>query len=104
MSLLKHTEIIECLTGGPTTVARNVEAAVIKKLAAGVDVEPVLWATERCGQKVFTLDQIKPAIAAARVKAIEEAAKVAARMFIRDAENYPAVIDEAIRNLIGANK
>lgn len=28
MSLLTHTEITECLTGGPTTVARNVEAAV----------------------------------------------------------------------------
>ena len=80
MSLLTHTEITECLTGGPTTVARNIEAAVIKKLAAGVDVEPRYHITTDCDSKIkhiphYTPDQLQTAIAAARVMALNEAAK-----------------------------
>lgn len=73
MSLLTHTEITECLTGGPTTVARNIEAAVIKKLAAGVDVEP--FRTDADGEEVYVVHQLHTAIATARVMALNEAAK-----------------------------
>jgi len=49
MNILTPTEISECLTGGPTTVARAIESAVIAKLAAaepvndlrGIDAGPV---------------------------------------------------------------
>lgn len=57
-------------------VIRNTEQAVIAKLSQGVSVEPVLWASERCGQKVFTLDQLQTTIAAARVQAINDCAKL----------------------------
>jgi len=49
MNILTPTEISECLTGGPTTVARAIESEVIAKLAAaepvndlrGIDAGPV---------------------------------------------------------------
>jgi hypothetical protein len=102
MNILTPTEISECLTGGPTAVARAIEKAVLQKLA-GVRVEPVnndladdisaidcihrgdpsyehdayymRKQAEKCvrhGYQLFTAE----AIAAARVQALEEAAKV----------------------------
>lgn len=99
MNILTPTEISECLTGGPTTVARAIEAAVIKRLAAGLSVEPVAylawrngkpaWDREDCvceddvyptelydtctSMAVFTIDQLNTERAAARVQALSEA-------------------------------
>ena len=106
MNILTPTEISECLTGGPTTVARAIESEVIAKLAAGVSVEPVahvkFWAAQHispdggveadeglevcrpgeigmdgvAAEPVFTLSQLQTEIAAARVQENERCAKV----------------------------
>ena len=86
MNILTPTEISGCLTGGPTAVARAIEAAVIKRLAAGVSVEPYATLHHDDGYfttkqrehdlrysgpmrtEVVTLDQLTTAIAAARVQ------------------------------------
>ena len=88
MNILTPTEISECLTGGLTAVVRAIEAAMVKRLAEGVSVEPTLYrdATgnvwdgvdlrhdEDCTQ-LFTADQLTTAIAAARVQENERCAK-----------------------------
>ena len=60
---------------------RDVEAAVIATLSKGVSVEPRKCKKQSHGFKwvtyeAITLDQLQTAIAAARVQALEEAAKV----------------------------
>jgi len=100
--ILAPTEISECLTGGPTAVARAIEAAVIAKLCAGVEMprnvanmydaeyssgsyspaftetrvtmNPVLAGSNV--KKLYTADQLRTVAAAARLKALEEAAVV----------------------------
>ena len=52
--ILTDTEIRECLTGGPKTVARMIEAAVLSKLSQGVSVEPVAWIGLRNGIEHMT--------------------------------------------------
>lgn len=97
------------------------ETEVIKKLAAGVDVEPdgtveVVSDTfmVRPGDTVthepaYSLDQLQTAIAAARVMAIKEAAKVCENescscCWTEDATEMASHLQDAIRALIGANK
>lgn len=92
--ILTDTEISECLTGGPKTVARMVEAAVLNKLAQGVDMPEAKFAYEKATDGVqgthfyevinpkavpiwaalFTADQLRTVAAAARAKALEDAA------------------------------
>jgi len=116
MNILTPTEISECLTGGPTAVARAIEQAVIAKLAQGVSVERLKnidWQqfAMHGGEPCFDLDRdgslcgrarhwfghnapgsfvslhdfATTAIAAARVQALEEAAKVCDRQAIPNA-------------------
>lgn len=82
MNILTPTEISGCLTGGPTAVARAIEAAVILKLA-GVSVEPSYKAkpysslpTVVVSAQVdyYSRDQLNTAIAAARVRENERIA------------------------------
>ena len=79
MNILTPTEISECLTGGPTAVARAIEAAVIRKLAAGVSVELTKLCTDNRGTTHYgyTEDQLAAAIAAARVQENERCAHFA---------------------------
>lgn len=61
--------------------ARAIEAAVIAKLTAGVSVEPSYHMTfqadgVRVDTPYYTPDQLQTAIAAARLQALEEAAKI----------------------------
>ena len=77
--ILTDTEISECLTGGPKTVARMIESAVLAKLAQGVSVEPEQHITsDGVAVGYYSLEQLTTAIAAARVKALEDAAVVCA--------------------------
>ena len=98
----------------------DVQAAVIKRLAAGVSVEPAYTVESctlsrsrdccrsiQCKRKidVFTLDQLTTAIAAARVQALEEAMKVCegASSYLEHQQHLLASRDcaNAIRALIG---
>ena len=87
-----YNDAMELPGRSAVSVTRAVEAAVIRKLAAGVSVEPVDGALlddmvegshPSYGRGLFTTDNcIKPlytatAIAAARVQALEDAAVVA---------------------------
>ncbi len=100
--------------------ARAIEAEVIRKLAAGVSVEPAYTVESctlsrsrdccrsiQCKRKidVFTLDQLTTAIAAARVQALEEAVKVCegASSYLEHQQHLLASRDcaNAIRALIG---
>ena len=89
--ILTDTEISECLTGGPKTVARMIEAAVLTKLSQGVSVEPVAWIGLRNGIKHMTSQwkiaeddsatydtplYTSTAIAAARVQGYDECMKL----------------------------
>ena len=79
MNILTPTEISGCLTGGPTAVARAIEAAVIKRLAAGVSVEPSFFNVmdgKTAYIPYYTPKQFTTAIAAARVQENERCAKV----------------------------
>lgn len=77
MNILTPTEISGCLTGGPTAVARAIEAAVIKRLAAGVSVEPDYSNPQAgCYFDGYTKQSLDAAIAAARVQENERCAKV----------------------------
>ena len=89
--------------------ARAIEAAVIKALAQGVSVEPNGY-DPLSDQYLYKQDTLQTAIAAARVAALEEAAKVCDRtasdykgMFAEDESLYIAATDcaKAIRALIG---
>ncbi len=91
--ILTEQEIADALSSksfGRQHDARKIEAAVIKRLAAGVSVEPYatlhhddgyfttkqrehdLRYSEPMRTEVFTLDQLTTAIAAARVQAIHD--------------------------------
>ena len=77
------------------------EAAVIAKLAQGVEM-PEPFAAVYIGQTeyYYTTDQLRTAIAAARVQALEDAAECSERGF-KYAKDGGQIAD-AIRNLIGA--
>ena len=79
-SILTEDEINGIADVWPHEFAEAIIDATIKRLAAGVSVEPVESAPgyELGNLTVvgFTLDQLTTAIAAARVAAIEECAKV----------------------------
>lgn len=130
----KEIHRVLCATVGADylTIAKAASDFTIKKLAAGVSVEPheYVWnpdgtfniGQERClssntgpchGWEIYPIysdDELNTAIAAARVQALEEAAKVCDRtasdykgMFAEDESLYIAATDCAkeIRALIG---
>lgn len=112
MSLLTDGEIGQyCMAGNLNEIYCAVEAALIKKLAAGVDVEPRYHITTDCDSKIkhiphYTPDQLQTAIAAARVKAIEEAAKLCDAHTVDDTlvgVGISKSCADMIRALIGAN-
>ena len=72
MNVMTDAELIECGDANEVMTGRNVEAAVIKSLAAGVSVEP--FRTDADGEEVYVIHQLNTAIAAARVQALEDAA------------------------------
>ena len=101
-------------------VVRAIEAAVLSKLAAGVSVEPVAWRNPVDSYSLVTTHQKETnefqysdeflaghteplytaeAIAAARVQALEEAAKVCDRQAIPNA----GFLAEKVRALININ-
>ena len=126
----------------PLALIHATELAVLAKLSQGVSVEPDLTACKvrgylgpgmMCGQVIvgdkscgnrtspceykapyFTADQLQAAIAAARVAAINECAKVC--MDLELADRYKSMVstddwnagtldcESAIRNLIGGSK
>lgn len=127
MSLLTHTEINN-LSGihlkyqiegaevsGAIDFAYAIEAAVIKKLAAGVDVEPVAYGAmnkqgdltstlkRRDGWRTLPLYTVE-AIAAARVKALNEARDIVLNFQAGWVPDGFTECADAIRALIGANK
>lgn len=66
--------------------ARAVEKAVIAKLAAEVGVEPLYYTTITADARTihnpyYTIEQLQTAIAAARVQALEEAARISEKHF-----------------------
>ena len=112
--ILTPTEISECLTGGPTAVARAIEAAVLTKLSQGVSVEPDIhhWyhpkhdAPDYVKCVGYTADQLHTAIAAARVQALEDAAVVCENescscCWTEDATEMASHLQDAIRALKG---
>lgn len=75
--ILTDTEISECLTGGPKTVARMIEAAVLAKFCAGVEMpEPIELNPASNSVLGYTADRLHAYGAAVRLKALEEAAVV----------------------------
>ena len=135
MNVLTHEEknrIYSEYSGNSGEFINAIETAVIKRLSAGVSVEPVAWMRPEITEDGFTYDSsfrdndgivlpqtrigqgFKPlytfaAIAAARVAALEEAAKECDRtasdykgMFAEDESLYIAATDCAkeIRKLI----
>ena len=81
----------------PFELIREVESAVIAKLAAGVNVEPVGYLD---GQgDAYTIDQLTTAIAAAQVQMNERCAKLVESLMD---EQEPWMNGDDIRSLIGA--
>ena len=113
MSVLTHEEAKKlrdstCMND-PLALIHATELAVLSKLAAGVSVEPNGY-DPLSDQYLYKQDTLQTAIAAARVAALEEAAKVCDRtasdykgMFAEDESLYIAATDCAkeIRALIG---
>jgi len=111
MNVLTH-EVAKALrdrvnANDPLELIRATEQAVLSKLAAGVSVEPAYKAkpysslpTVVVSAQVdyYSRDQLTTAIAAARVAALEEAAKVCDRQAIPNA----GFLAEKVRALINA--
>lgn len=106
MNLLTPEEIRECQDSNESETAKNLIAATVKKLAAGVSVEPVdlvqiKYGNETCArfpaEDYYTLSQLQTAIAEARVQENERCANLAANSHPDD---WP-FIAQAIRALLG---
>ena len=120
MSLLTNSEIAAAYYEGTTQAlreqdktlafnfARAIESAVTKALAQGVSVEPDTstdYHIDGYGQRAYTVEAFNTAIAAARVAALEEAAKVCEAQNPTGSINQEWMMERcsgAIRALIGA--
>ena len=88
----------------PFELMRNVESAVIARLAAGVSVQPSFYQWRDEADKVhhteiYTPDQLNTAIAAAQVQMNERCAKLVESLMD---EQEPWMNGDDIRALIGA--
>lgn len=107
MNVLTDEEIDAVAEAHPYNISlytRAIEAAVIRKLAAGVSVEPDGWRTQEYigapsqQEPYYNADQLSTALAAARVQMNEECAElVAHRMDI----NEPWMTPDDVRALLG---
>jgi hypothetical protein len=85
---------------------RHVEAKILARLTQGVEMpEPVAWLAEYEGD-VFTADQLRIERAAARLKALEDAAVVCENescscCWTEDATEMASHLQDAIRELKG---
>ena len=98
--ILTTVEMIDCLAGGPENAARAVEAAVIAKLCTGTVLRPYRADCFDPEAVVVRQDEAEAAIAAARLKALEEAIAALEALWHSSDDSTRKCI-EAIRALKG---